>query len=156
MLSSLVFLAACGGGDKSSSNSSTPGSVTSSKPKPTSVSKADVSPKNLDAKGVGPISAYDPGSIDEAKVASGQQLFTTNCTMCHKMEERLLGPPLKGVTERRSPEWILNMILAPENMIENDADAKALYKVYNTPMINQHLSEDQAKAILDYLRKQDN
>ena len=55
--------------------------------------------------------------------------------------------------ERRAPEWVLNMILNPEGMIAQDPIAKQLLAEANgAPMANQHLTEEQARAILEYFR----
>ena len=82
----------------------------------------------------------------------GKEIFKANCTACHKFEKRVVGPPLAGVTQRRSPEWIMNMILNPENMVANDPDAKALLEEYLSPMANQNLTEEEARAILELFR----
>jgi cytochrome c len=52
-----------------------------------------------------------PEEIDAELAAAGAALFKTNCTACHKVEKRFIGPSPKGILERRSPEWIMNMIL---------------------------------------------
>ncbi|MDH3321965.1 MAG: cytochrome c, partial [Flavobacteriaceae bacterium] len=55
-------------------------------------------------------------------------------------------------TERRSPEWIMNMILNPEVMVVENETAKQLLIEYSAPMANQSLTEDEARAILEYFR----
>ena len=80
------------------------------------------------------------------------EVFNANCVACHKMESRLVGPALAGVTERRSPEWIMNMILNPEGMLEQDTLTMVLFNEYKSPMLNQHLSEEDARAVLEYFR----
>lgn len=104
------------------------------------------------SKGVGPISELILEDIDDALVEKGKEIYKTNCTACHKIGKRLVGPALKGVTERRSPEWIMNMILNPEGMVAEDPVAKALLAEYLAPMANQSLSEDDARAILEFFR----
>ena len=67
-----------------------------------------------------------------------------------------MGPSLGGVTERRSPEWIMNMILSPEKMIKEDPIAKQLMVESNMAMMaNQGLNEDEARSILEYFREHD-
>lgn len=100
-----------------------------------------------------PVSSVDVGPIDVALATQGQGIYETRCTTCHKMDSRYIGPPLGDVAERREPEWIMNMILAPEKMLQSDADAQALLAEYSVPMTNQNLSEDEARAILEYLRQ---
>ena len=106
-------------------------------------------------KGVGPVTSVDIASLDAGKAALGAQLFPTKCSACHKMEERYIGPALAGVTKRREPEWILNMILNPENMIQKDPTAKALLAQYLAPMANQQLRRDEAESILAYFLQYD-
>ena len=107
-------------------------------------------------KGVGPIEELElPEEIDADLATSGQEIFEQFCTACHKFDERYVGPGLLGVTERRSPEWIMNMILNPEVMIQEDDTAYNLFAEYMTPMANQGITEEQARAILEYFRSYD-
>jgi cytochrome c len=57
-----------------------------------------------------------------------------------------------GVTDRRTPEWIMNMILNPEVMVAENPIAKKLLAEYLSPMANQSLTESEARAILEYFR----
>ena len=68
-------------------------------------------------------------------------------------ERKLIGPAMKGIYERRSPEWVMNMLLNPAEMLKQDPIAKALLEEYNNVMmLNQNLSKDEALAIAKYLR----
>lgn len=108
----------------------------------------------LEDKGVGAIKNLElPSTIDEEMVARGQALFETNCSACHKIEKRFIGPSPKGIMKRRSPEWIMNMILDPQLMVEQDRCAKDLLVEFNgAAMANQNMTEDQARDILEYFR----
>lgn len=106
-------------------------------------------------KGVGPVDHVDMASLDESKADLGAQVFQAKCTPCHKIEERYIGPALAGVTQRRQPEWILNMILNPEVMIKQDPTAMALMAQYIAPMANQHLTREEAECVLVYFREHD-
>lgn len=99
-----------------------------------------------------PITEIELGPIDTALVARGQQVFETRCLPCHRMDERYIGPPLGDIVGQRAPEHIMNMILAPEKMLMADSIAQQLLAEYSVPMTNQNLSQDQARAILEYLR----
>lgn len=103
-------------------------------------------------KGVGTITSITLGEIDPTMVAEGEVIFKAKCTACHKISKRFVGPGLKGVTERRSPEWIMNMILDPELMVKENEIAKQLLIEYIAPMANQNLTEDEARKILEYFR----
>lgn len=92
---------------------------------------------------------------DAALADAGEQLFTTRaCNACHTIGSgRLVGPDLTGVTDRRSYEWIVSMITAPDSMIKDDPTAKQLFAEYMTPMANQGLSRDEATALYHFLRR---
>ncbi len=106
----------------------------------------------LKDKGVGSITNITLDEIDQAKADEGKAIFTAKCTACHKISKRLIGPALVGVTTRRSPEWIMNMILNPEKMVAENAIAKALLAEYVAPMANQNLTEAEARLVLEYFR----
>lgn len=106
-------------------------------------------------RGVGPVDKVDIASLDAARALTGSQLFTAKCSACHKINERYIGPALIGVTKRRQPEWICNMILNPENMIQQDPTAKALLAQYLAPMANQHLTQNEAESILAFFLQND-
>ena len=77
----------------------------------------------MEDKGIGPITSVALAEINESMVAEGKELFKLKCSACHKISKRFVGPALAGVTERRTPEWIMNMILNPEVMVaENPID----------------------------------
>ena len=103
--------------------------------------------------GVGPVENVDlSGEIIEALVAEGKSLFESKCSACHKFGERYVGPDLADVVERRNPAWIMNMIMVPEKMTQKDPIARSLLAEYMTQMVNQNVSEEDARAILEYLR----
>ena len=110
--------------------------------------------KGLSNKGIGPISNV----VFEKKVNiqmsnSGEKLFNQLCTSCHMINEDYIGPAMSGILERRSPEWIMNMILNPIQMLEEDSIAIELLERYNFEyMYNQNLLEEEAREILEYFR----
>ncbi len=107
------------------------------------------------SKGVGPIQSVQLGPLDSSMAEKGKAAFEQKCAACHRFEERFVGPPLKGVTERRTPEWIMNMILNPVEMTQKDPAAKELLANYLTQMTYQNVSEEEARAILEYFRQFD-
>jgi mono/diheme cytochrome c family protein len=106
------------------------------------------------SKGVGPIQSIEVGALDEALVAKGQKIFSGTCSACHKLDQRYVGPALGGVTKRRTPEWIMNMILNPSGMTTQDPTAKALLGEYMTQM-SVNATQDDARAVLEFFRKND-
>lgn len=108
----------------------------------------------LDEKGVGQIKELnlDP-KIDTDMAAAGAAIYKTNCTACHKLDKRFIGPSPKGILDRRSPEWIMNMILDPKLMTEEDQCAKDLLVEFNgAAMSNQNLTIEETRSILEYFR----
>ncbi|MCB0725685.1 MAG: cytochrome c [Ignavibacteriae bacterium] len=107
--------------------------------------------------GIGPVDKVEiSATIDDGMVTKGKQIFETKCLSCHKINEKFVGPALIGVTKRRKPEWIMNQILNPEEMTKKDEVAKRLFHEYNmTQMTFQNVTQDDARAILEYFRKND-
>ena len=105
--------------------------------------------------GVGPITQAIvlDDVINEEQAALGKEIYELKCTACHKANEKFIGPAPKGIFERRNPTWILNMILDPEKMVKEDPIAKSLLEEFNgSPMANQNLTIEEAKAVLEYFR----
>ena len=112
---------------------------------------ADADP--MKNKGIGPITSVTlADEIDMDLAKTGEEVYVKMCSACHKPEKRFVGPAPKGIMERRSPEWIMNMILNPDEMVQKDPIAKALLAEYLSPMANQNLTEEEARAILEYFR----
>jgi mono/diheme cytochrome c family protein len=102
--------------------------------------------------GIGPVTQLTLGELDASMAAAGKDVFNLKCAACHKMAERYVGPPLGQVLESRKPEYVMNMILNPAEMLEKHPSARALLAQYMTPMPNQNLTQDEARAVLEYLR----
>jgi len=102
--------------------------------------------------GIGPVSSLTLGAINQAMADQGAVIFKAKCSSCHKPTKKYVGPAPLGIFDRRNPEWIMNMILDPEGMVANDPVAKELLTRYLAPMANQNLTEDEARAVLEYFR----
>jgi hypothetical protein len=123
------------------------------------VIKEQVSPlasKKIDLinKGIGPIKSITlENKIDKKMGQQGADTFRKLCTACHKTDKKFIGPPVQGILERRTPEWIMNMMLNPVEMTQKDPIAKDLLIEFNgAPMPSQSLTEEDARAILEYFR----
>lgn len=147
VLASGLFLSSCGSEEKPTP----PPSSESENPIEETQEEVTLT-GDLAIKGVGPIKSLKLEEVDKYLAESGKDLFKTNCTACHKFSDRHIGPALSGIMDRRSPEWIMNMILNPEIMVQQDSIAKSLFEEYNSPMSNQGLSQDDARAVLEYMR----
>ena len=137
-----VFVTSCGGDVKKEDSTS------KELEKKTELKEIDP----MQDKGVGPITNITLAEIDETMVAEGKALFKAKCSACHKVSKRFVGPPMAGITKKRTPEWIMNMILKPEVMVVENAAAKKLLAEYLAPMANQNLTENEARLILEYFR----
>jgi hypothetical protein len=71
------------------------------------------------------------------------------------MNQCKIGPLMQGVTKRRKPEYIMNMILNPVEMTKSNATAEDQMQKYGMQMPTQNLSEDEARALLEYFRSYD-
>jgi len=149
-LSTILF--ACGGSNAVDNDNSIVKEETKAEAiAPAPVQTAEASDPMSD-KGVGPITSVTIGDIDQTMVDKGKEVFKAKCTACHKIGKRFVGPALKGVTKKQSPEWIMNMILNPEKMVAENETAKKLLQEYNAPMANQGLTQEEARAVLEMLR----
>ena len=144
-----LLIASCGGGNSSNQSANS-----------TQESAAAMSnePSTYDPKrGEGKYTSIDLGAgLDAAMAKSGEQISGVKCSSCHKYtDERLVGPGWAGVTSRRAPEWIMNFITNPDPMIDKDPEVQAQLELCLVRMPNQGLSDDDARHVLEFMRKND-
>ena len=140
---SIGLLTACGGGSNESTDTAAP--------PPKSMVEEEADP--MENIGIGPVSSITLTDVDAELAATGQKIFDEKCTACHRVEKKFIGPSPKGILERRNPAWVMNMILNPEEMTQKDPIAKQLFVEANgAPMANQNLTQDEARAVLEYFR----
>lgn len=157
LITSILLLISCGGKEEKKEGFSVDRSKSTEKPVEAAPA-ADQVPASqritLDDKGVGQIKDITLDSeINKDMAAAGEAIYKTNCTACHKLDKRFIGPSPKGILERRSPEWIMNMILDPKLMTEQDRCAKDLLIEFNgAAMSNQNLTVEETRSILEYFR----
>jgi mono/diheme cytochrome c family protein len=80
--------------------------------------------------------------------------FTRKCSSCHTYGRGVLvGPDLKGVTDRHARPWLAAWISSSESLIRSgDPSAVALFNKFKQQrMPDQVLSEDERSLLLDYL-----
>ncbi|MTI40449.1 c-type cytochrome [Fulvivirga lutimaris] len=144
----VAFTLACGGGEKTKLPPAKHASESS-----TLASPEDAMKNWKENKGIGPVSSVTLTEVDQEMVDAGKIIFEEKCSACHKPDKKFIGPAPKGILERRTPEWVMNMILNPEEMTTKDAIAKQLLIEANgSPMANQNLTEDDARKVLEYFR----
>lgn len=95
-------------------------------------------------------------TLNEEWAAAGERNSSVKCASCHKYtNEKLVGPGWAGVTERRTPAWIMNFITNPDPMIDKDPEAQAMLELCLVRMPNQNLTDAEARNILEFMRKND-
>jgi len=93
-------------------------------------------------------------TTEAVAAAQGHALFEQKCAACHSIGAGdRVGPDLKGVGERRSEQWLIRMITAPEKLIaEGDPTVTALVRQFNQiVMPNLGLQDTEARAVLAHI-----
>lgn len=94
--------------------------------------------------------------LEQDRVGRGLAIYEMKCSACHKLDEtRFVGPGWKGVTSKRRPEWIMNMVTNTDVMLDKDPEAEKLLELCLTRMPNQNVSIGDARDILEFMRKND-
>ena len=151
LFSFISLISACGGGK-------TPEAGTGTNPYSTGET-ASGTPEYDPNRGLGKWTAENVNvgaTLDPTMAAAGEKIQAVKCVSCHKLtEEKLVGPGWKGVTQRRKAEWIMNFITNPDPMIDKDPEVQAQLELCLVRMPNQSLTDDDARAILEYMRQID-
>jgi mono/diheme cytochrome c family protein len=90
-----------------------------------------------------------------ADAAEGEKLFTANCTSCHAIDEKVVGPALKDVHKRREAAWLTKWIKNSQALVKSgDATAVAVYKENNEALMTsfENLSDAQIGSIVEYIK----
>ncbi len=144
-----MILASCGG--NSSDSKKNPYTADDSK------KEANGNPSYDPNRGEGKFTHVDiPAALDAAMAANGKKSFDVKCGSCHKLTaEKLVGPGWQGVTQRHTPEWIMNFVTNTDAMLNKDPKAQALLELCLVRMPNQNLSDDDARALYEFMRQND-
>lgn len=137
-----LLLAACGGADADTDAPAAGGTT----PAGDQLTQVELE------QGIGPVRDLALGALDATLASEGETAFVTKCSGCHKVEERYVGPRLGTVLDRRSPEFVMNMILNANEMVQKHPVVRQLLAEFYTPMPVQVTNPDEARAILEYLR----
>lgn len=147
-----LFFAACGGSaEKDNATSSETTEENTDDP------EKDENPSYDPNRGEGKFHDVElSDNLDAAMAAKGEKVSELKCLSCHKLtDERLVGPGWKGVTSRHQPEWIMNFMTNTDAMIDQDPKVQAMLEICLVRMPNQNLSDDEARGILEFMRKND-
>lgn len=145
-----AFFVACG-------NQDNPPAVDTPASEPTTTTAENGNPSYDPNRGEGKFKDVQMADhLDAALAEKGQKIAELKCESCHKMtDEKLVGPGWKGVTTRHQPAWILNFITNTDAMLDKDPKAQAMLEICMVRMPNQNLNDDDAKALLEFMRKND-
>ena len=105
-------------------------------------------------KGIGPVKEVKLGKIDQRLVDKGNDIYNNKCSACHNIDDVNLAPTLRGITKGLSPVFIMNYLMNTTEMQKKDPYVKKLIQDWKkVPMIkDQHLKENEARAVLEFLR----
>lgn len=147
-----ALLIACGGDNKKADVTTSTSSTTESTPA-TSSENPSYDPERGEGKFK---DVAIPETLDQAMATAGEKVYSVKCASCHKLtDERLVGPGFTGVTGRHKPEWILNFTTNPDPMIEKDPKVQAMLELCLVRMPNQNLTDDDARNVYEFMRKND-
>ncbi len=105
--------------------------------------------------GIGPVvEDIKLAAVDNALAERGKAIFVQKCATCHYLDMKKTGPPLRDVAKRRSPEYVMNQILNPEQMGKMHPDGRQLVAQYAQFMTIQGITRDNALELLDFLRSE--
>ena len=94
--------------------------------------------------------------LNQEWVTKGQAIYEMKCLACHKLtDQKLVGPGWLGVTTRREPVWIMNMIINVDMMLEKDEEAQKMLEQCLVRMPNQNLTEDESRQVIEFMRHVD-
>lgn len=144
-LAGSLLIVSCGGNDESSTDA---GSTS------TEATATEGSEVHGDLIKPGDVELTTPLNVEW--VANGKSIYDVKCQSCHKLnDERVVGPGWKGITQKREPAWIMNMITNVDVMLEQDPEAQKLLEQCLVRMPNQNISKDEARHILEFMRSND-
>jgi cytochrome c551/c552 len=131
----LLGVVGCGGGGQQAEQSASSSSASET-------SLYDQGPRAADAP------------VNEALAAKGGDLFKTKtCSTCHGFGVRITGPDLKDVAAQRTARWMQQQIQHPDIMTKQDPISRQLLGTYAVQMPNLNISDDDARALIEYIKK---
>ncbi len=152
LLTTLAIAATgCGGGAGTDQTAGAPAAT----PAPAPAETAKAAPLPTESKyDAGPRAGESP--VNAAMAANGEKLFSAKgCMVCHGFGKRVTCPDLVGVSMRRTARWMEEQILHPEEMVKTDRISAELKAQYVLPMTNQGLTPEEARAVIEFLKRKD-
>jgi len=132
----LLGVAGCGGGQKAADTTSSSTAA--------ATSPYDMGPRAFEAP------------VNDALATQGEGLFKSKtCSTCHGFGVRITGPDLKGVTHRRTAQWMQQQMQHPDVMTKQDPISRGLLGTYAVQMPNLNVTDDEAHSLIEFLKKKD-
>lgn len=146
----LMLLVSCGSKPENTNAASTESSAEAPKTE-------NGNPSYDPNRGEGKFKDVEVGAnLDATMADAGNKVFDVKCSSCHKLtDEKLVGPGWAGVSKRRSPTWLMNFITNTNDMIDKDPELQAQLELCLVRMPNQSLSDDEARQLVEFMRKND-
>jgi len=144
ILALAAFMVACGGGDSTTTEEANEAAT-------------EAAEKPADPKGIGEVTHVElTDPLNEEMIAQGKSIYEMKCSSCHRLtEKRVVGPGWAGITNRRTPEWIMNMTTNVDVMLDEDPEARKLLEECLVRMPNQGVSVDEARSLVEFMREND-
>jgi len=103
--------------------------------------------------GIGPVTErIELGELNPELAQDGRRIFNQKCLSCHHSGRNQIGPPYEMFLANRSPEFVMNFTMNPDEMTRKHPVGIELKKQYMVQMPDQNISVDEARAIVEYLR----
>ncbi len=85
----------------------------------------------------------------------GAQLFNANCTSCHAINEKVVGPALKGAHKKYDEAWLLKWVKNSQALVKSgDAQAVKVYNDNNQSVMTSftNFTDVQVKSLIAYIK----
>lgn len=94
--------------------------------------------------------------VRRSMAAHGKTIYDSSCASCHALTaERIKASGFAGITKRRRPEWIMNMVTGVPTQLEANAAKAAQLEQCPTRKPDSRLNVVKARDFLEMLRMND-
>lgn len=88
---------------------------------------------------------------------AGESLYKANCTSCHAIDRKVIGPALKDVIEAEDEAWMIKWIKNSQSLVKaGDPAAVKIFNEYNQSIMSSfpQFSDDDVKNIIAYVKSE--
>lgn len=96
-------------------------------------------------------------NIQGQSADEGAKLFKTNCGSCHAIDQKVVGPALKGVHTKYDEAWLLKWIKNSQELIKSgDAKAVKVFEENNKVVMTafSNFTDEQVKSIIAFVKSE--